>query len=681
MNPQEYSLNIRPGAGYAQTVKVSQGDVGRPLRFNLLDGSEALGLQTGTAITIHGTKPSGLGFTETCTWSGSAASVNTTLEMTQENGTFPAELVLTLGNEVIGTANFMMNVERSPHDENTIDGTYDVADSIFARMDSLEEGLDATNAEVEQLAASVPAVDATLTVSGAAADAKKTGDEITQLKSDLNDAYTQMLGSGELSLDLVANECVDDTNGSFIAYNNWSRTKLVNIAAVDMLQIKCGYQSDFNAFYDSNGDFISSFQVRTSYTTPEIPSNARYMAISSTTLGMSSLSCLFVTKQGKQTIELNAAVDTLTDNVADLESQLNGEIDVDYNNNKWQQGSWGAIGNWNEPAPNNVATRIRNEFNIKSGNPITIHIGSGYKFNYAAFTSNGTLLGQKLNWATNSIYINFNNISTVRIIIAKTDNTDITPVEYINSGIAVINFGNYVPVKLKVMNYNIGRYSHGSSPYYLESDFDEKVANLKAFFSKQMCDVVGLEEANDYLDSATTGDKSANSYIYDWLYPYHQDINGYTSIKSKYALVGKGAGQFSTGRQYVHGILQLGNKNIYILCVHLTPNADGATARATERTEIMTLIGAHKYAVCLGDFNAQTAEEYNDFTNSGYHIANGGYLPFVNTYGGLTVFQERNPFDNIVTTANIIIDNSERLDVFDDLVSDHVPFVAYLTVC
>lgn len=205
MNPQEYSLNIRPGAGYAQTVKVSQGDVGRPLRFNLLDGAEALGIQTGTVITIHGTKPSGLGFTETCTLSGSAASVLTTLEMTQENGTFPAELVLTLGNEVIGTANFMMNVERSPHDENTIDGTYDVADSIFHRMDTLEGEIDQTNAEladvntnltgliedntteIARVAATVPAVDATLTVSGAAADAKKTGDEITQLKSDLSD--------------------------------------------------------------------------------------------------------------------------------------------------------------------------------------------------------------------------------------------------------------------------------------------------------------------------------------------------------------------------------------------------------------------------------------------------------------------------------------------------------------
>lgn len=50
------------------------------------------------------------------------------------------------------------------------------------------------------------------------------------------------------------------------------------------------------------------------------------------------------------------------------------------------------------------------------------------------------------------------------------------------------------------------------------------------------------------------------------------------------------------------------------------------------------------------------------------------------TYGGISTFVERNPMDNIVVTSNIIIDHSERLDVYSDLSSDHVPYVAYLTI-
>lgn len=570
----------------------------------------------------------------------------------------------------------------------------------------------AARAEVAAQSINVP--DTTLTMSGVAADSKTTGDRISaadaeladirvkangataatagdavreqvaelnnDLKSFMDVAYAQMNGSGEFILDLISNEYVNESDGSFVAYNNWSRTNFIDISVVDSVQIKYGYQSLYNAFYDRNKAFISSFTVRTSYTTPEIPNNARYMVLSSTTRGMGALSCLFVTKQGKKIEKLISDVDSITENVSNIESQLIGKINIDYNSNSWEQGSWGAIGDWTTPNPNSASTRIRNEFRVKSESHITIHINSGYKFNYAAFASDGTLLEQKLNWATDSIYINYDNISAIRVIVAKEDNSAITPAEYADSGISVVDFGNYVPVKIKVMNYNIGRYSHGSSPYYLDADFDEKVDNLKAFFSGQMCDVIGLEEANEYLDSATIGDKSANAYIYDYLYPAHQDINGGTCIKAKYPIVGRGTGQFSTGRQYVYGVLQLGNKNIYILCVHLTPNAEQESARETERAEIMALMSKHKYAICIGDFNALTESEYSDFISNGYRIANGGYLPIVNTYGGLTVFKERSPMDNIVTTPNIIIDHSERLDVFDELVSDHVPFVAYLTI-
>ena len=91
MNAQEYNLNIRPGYGYSQTVKVSQDDIGRPLEFHLYDGMDLLSITVGSVITIHATKPSGLGFTETCTWSGSTASISTTESMTQESGAFPAE--------------------------------------------------------------------------------------------------------------------------------------------------------------------------------------------------------------------------------------------------------------------------------------------------------------------------------------------------------------------------------------------------------------------------------------------------------------------------------------------------------------------------------------------------------------------------------------------------------------
>ena len=139
MNAQEYNLNIRPGYGYSQTVKVSQDDIGRPLEFHLYDGMDLLSITVGSVITIHATKPSGLGFTETCTWSGSTASISTTESMTQESGAFPAELVITSGGDVLGTANFTFCVERSPHQTGTTDGVAEDLQDIYEQLDDLKE--------------------------------------------------------------------------------------------------------------------------------------------------------------------------------------------------------------------------------------------------------------------------------------------------------------------------------------------------------------------------------------------------------------------------------------------------------------------------------------------------------------------------------------------------------------
>lgn len=141
MNSQEYYLNIRPGDGYPQTVKVSQGDVGRPLLFHLMDGVNPLSIPAGATITIHGTKPSGLGFTETCTVSGSSAAISTTLAITQEYGLFPAELVVSANNDIIATANFSLYVERNPHPDGTTDGTKEELDDLYTEVANLKEDI------------------------------------------------------------------------------------------------------------------------------------------------------------------------------------------------------------------------------------------------------------------------------------------------------------------------------------------------------------------------------------------------------------------------------------------------------------------------------------------------------------------------------------------------------------
>ena len=141
MNAQEYYINIRPGNGYAETIKISQYDVGRPLACHLMDGAGPLAIPSGSTVTIRGTKPSGLGFSENCTISGSTASVSTTLAMSQEFGFFPVELVVAYNDDVIATGNAMLLVEMSPHQDGTTDGTAEDLQDIYEQLDDLKSDL------------------------------------------------------------------------------------------------------------------------------------------------------------------------------------------------------------------------------------------------------------------------------------------------------------------------------------------------------------------------------------------------------------------------------------------------------------------------------------------------------------------------------------------------------------
>lgn len=194
MNTQRYTVNVRVGGIGSPRVAVSQGDIGRHLVFNLFDGAVAFAMTSGTTATIVGRKPSGLGFTETCTLDGgNSVSVRTTEAMTQEAGKIPAELRISDGTKVIGTANFVFYVEPSPHPDGTTDGTLETMDDIQTQIGDLSDlttsdksSLVGAINEAAQSGGSEVVIDATLTQSGQAADAKATGDALAEIKADLD---------------------------------------------------------------------------------------------------------------------------------------------------------------------------------------------------------------------------------------------------------------------------------------------------------------------------------------------------------------------------------------------------------------------------------------------------------------------------------------------------------------
>lgn len=120
MITQTYNLNMVP-SGVPVVVNASRYDkISRTLSFNIYNGSVLFSIPSGTTITIRGTKPDKTGFEYACTYSGSVVSVNIQAQMTAISGDVLCEIRLVKGSELLGTANFILRVEKSALADDTI---------------------------------------------------------------------------------------------------------------------------------------------------------------------------------------------------------------------------------------------------------------------------------------------------------------------------------------------------------------------------------------------------------------------------------------------------------------------------------------------------------------------------------------------------------------------------------
>ena len=119
MITQTINLNLIPGS-LLPRINVSQYDNGsRTLQFNLYNGFSPYEIPSGASVSIVGTKADNTGFEYACTFDGSLVSVNITDQMTAFAGEVQSELRIRQSGEILGTANFIINVERAALSDDT----------------------------------------------------------------------------------------------------------------------------------------------------------------------------------------------------------------------------------------------------------------------------------------------------------------------------------------------------------------------------------------------------------------------------------------------------------------------------------------------------------------------------------------------------------------------------------
>ena len=212
MIQHQRSLNMYPGVRAPERIHLSQYDSDFTLVFNLYSSAGSFSVESGTTAMIRGTKGDGNGYSASASLSGNTVTVQGNNQMTAVAGPNTFELALTRSGKVLSTANFILDVEPAAMDANTIQSDtilmelqaiIDSASTSTAAATRAEEAAQEaeghangtvrfdtaqslTDAQKAQVHSNI-GIDNTLTVQGIAADAKKVGDEISDLKGALDE--------------------------------------------------------------------------------------------------------------------------------------------------------------------------------------------------------------------------------------------------------------------------------------------------------------------------------------------------------------------------------------------------------------------------------------------------------------------------------------------------------------
>lgn len=376
----------------------------------------------------------------------------------------------------------------------------------------------------------------------------------------------------------------------------------------------------------------------------------------------------------------------MTEMPMDIESP-NGLLPID----GWEQGSLIA------GVPNGSLYRIHSDYvEVEKGAGIKIsNYNAAYDISFQMYDSSKTYITDSGYPSTYPSIIRTNaDTKYIRFVVKNHSESIVYPNDVYKTRFKVTHAGeNTQPFNLKVMTYNIGRYSYGVEPFGLNSNnYSEKLTNYRRFFGAEKCDIVCLQEW-DRIIKYGSPDIEADTVLFSHWYPYNQNTGNYTAIKSKYWLQNANNKQLETsGRYYTEGNITVGDKCVYVLDVHLSPGYDSAseTLRYNEVTEVLGLVADKERFIIFGDFNPNPSEYknmYKRFTDLGYNAANGGFFgDFWTWTTNQSDFDSDTPtgtlyyVDNIITSSNIQMINVNRVNAYSKLTSDHIPIIAELSI-
>ena len=504
-----------------------------------------------------------------------------------------------------------------------------------------------------------PVIDKTLLTGGAAADARAAG----QIRKQLYGLYNELSFTTQVGY-------VDNNTGAFVDnYANWSRSGYIAVDASIDLYIYSQYATNYNAIYDSNHTFISAFSINAGYATAvQLPINAAYIAISGLDPSLDDL-YMFQYKVRKYN---------------GIASGVFEPYDNLINKVKWYNGTLTSAGVYNFST-----ARLVTDFIPVNGNQLIYGDVFDYGIIIAEYDTNKSLLYIQNFYYDAPGFLRMLRPETkyIRMCVVYSPDTSRTLYPYnIYESHLLVHLQDVIDSPIKVMTYNAGGYAYGLDYGLAPAIYDEKLTNYRRVIAEVDADIIGMQEYDTRMDRANT--IWANDVLWDYYYANEEVTGSQTAIKSKIPMQYHYSAQLTSGRYYSYGFIS----GVFIMSVHFSVGAGNATTRAAEAAEVISIVSQYSRYIIFGDFNPMPGEEstlYGLFTAAGMNVANCGWFGKYYTWTDRPAdFDDYdNPqgtvwyVDNIITSSNIKIENAYPLpEAYDLLASDHIPFVAELSI-
>ena len=200
MDRQTITVDIAPGSGPIQRIRLSQGDIGRPMGVYIIQNGVALDCSAYSA-ELYILKPDGKFYTTQATVDATETNLikwETALQETPVAGACAAQIRIKAGDDDIGTARFVEFVEASPCDMGSASESEVALLTEYVRQarESAENAeRDAETASGAASSASGSASTATTaanTATQAATAATAAADRAEEVEKSIQDDYSQL---------------------------------------------------------------------------------------------------------------------------------------------------------------------------------------------------------------------------------------------------------------------------------------------------------------------------------------------------------------------------------------------------------------------------------------------------------------------------------------------------------